>query len=840
MIISEIVLSYPCVKYRVEVTHFTARKSTAIEWLILESIEKCDAMPKYAGISIDAFFSQIFAITDTDRLIKPCLLSLQDLGAISAYEISDETELSTVRMSSLQLTESGREMQRQGLLPGSMAEDAFIIYYDAISDELIEGTNQYKENAAGLQVIELADESTIDFPGAKIRNWLEACRKEKGRGRMNWLTPTTRIEDVSPLASELFWKNTTKKVEITDGLNWNVIGNDDARINELALMKSDIGCPAEYADMPYAEISNLDDEAEKVISVPEVRALIKENIARDNMFCVSAKYYIETSDAKKKKNQTDQKKGRRIGVVFGAAGFEVKIAGRQMLLRIPENLPGQDWVYLNSVFSIHIGKFLVRSGETAKDIALAYIPKKGVARITDVMAKLVDKYYIENKSVLFVLTELGLNGLFLEYVGRIVSGLEIVREKADAIQKINSDGMKYYQQKPISASDMERLLIDEKHIVGKSASVNGAVEVIREYAAVNSFRQNDLLFQKVLGISLRVVPEQDDLEDIWALWEEIGKVKKTHINWINKEGLYRKLYSPKGISLLFKKFNSEDAFNIQEYTPVEQVFLGMNQIYFRIQEMLGDVDILEANSKEKMAEVVLSNRDNLKALYEEIRKWRDGREKFASEVMDMEDVASEDIEFMRICDSIDKISDAIAIFFDDSFMKYNKVYIVDTCTLLNEPGLISWFDDDKALLVIPLIVLDELDGIKNDEDEERAYKAREAIRLINNYRSYEWLNTGEVSHTELLSKDLDPDRNDNKILSIALKYSVKMPVLLTDDINFGNIAEAQNIRTITLDSYRSMKEDEKRRVNNGAKKSNGQNYNKQNNRKQNIKKQKKR
>ena len=81
---------------------------------------------------------------------------------------------------------------------------------------------------------------------------------------------------------------------------------------------------------------------------------------------------------------------------------------------------------------------------------------------------------------------------------------------------------------------------------------------------------------------------------------------------------------------------------------------------------------------------------------------------------------------------------------------------------------------------------------------------------------------------------------DNKILSIALKYSVKMPVLLTDDINFGNIAEAQNIRTITLDSYRSMKEDEKRRVNNGAKKSNGQNYNKQNNRKQNIKKQKKR
>jgi len=831
MIISEIMLSYPCIKYKVEVTHFTARKSTAIEWLILESIEKCNAMPKYAGISIDAFFRQIFTIADADLLIKPCLLSLQDLGAIAAYGISDETELSTVQMRSLQLTESGREMQRQGLLPGSMAEDAFSIYYDVISDELIEGTNQYKENAAGLQAIEIADESAIDFPRAKIRSWLEACQIEKGRRHMNWLMPTTRIEDVSPLASELLWKNIIKKVEITDGLNWNVIGNDDARINERSLMKSDIGCPAEYADMPYAEISNLDDEAEKVISVSEVKALVRENIDRDDMFCVSAKYYIETSDAKEKRNQTNQKKGLRIGVVLGAAGFAVQIAGRQMILSIPESLPGQDWVYLNSAFGVHIGRFLIRSGETAKDVALAYIPKKSVARISDVMVKLVDKYFTEDKLVLFILTELGLNGLFLEYVERIVSGLETIRKKADIIQKINSDGMKYYKQKPISASDMERFLIDEKHIAGKSTSINGVVEVISEYAAVDSFRQNDSLFQRVLGISLEAVPAQDDLENIWALWEKIGKVKKTHINWINKEGLYRKLYSPKSISLLFKRFSSEDTFDIQEYTPVEQAFCNMKRIYLRIQEMLDDVDILEANSKEKMMEAVLSNRDKLMALYEEIRKWRDGREKFAPSAMNIEDVVSEDIEFMRLCDSIDKISDAIAVFFDDSFMKYDKAYIVDTCTLMNEPGLISWFDDDKALLVIPLIVLDELDGIKNDEEEERAYKAREAIRLINNYRSYGWLNTGEVSHTELLPRDLDPDRNDNKILSIALKYSVKMPVLLTDDINFGNIAEAQKIKTMTLDSYRSMKENEKKLVDNGAKKSKGKNFNKLNGKK---------
>ena len=55
---------------------------------------------------------------------------------------------------------------------------------------------------------------------------------------------------------------------------------------------------------------------------------------------------------------------------------------------------------------------------------------------------------------------------------------------------------------------------------------------------------------------------------------------------------------------------------------------------------------------------------------------------------------------------------ALAHYFDDSFMKYNKVYIVDTCTLMHEPGLISWFDGENALLVIPMVVLDELDSKK--------------------------------------------------------------------------------------------------------------------------------
>ena len=71
------------------------------------------------------------------------------------------------------------------------------------------------------------------------------------------------------------------------------------------------------------------------------------------------------------------------------------------------------------------------------------------------------------------------------------------------------------------------------------------------------------------------------------------------------------------------------------------------------------------------------------------------------------------------------------------------------------------------------------------------------------------MNIGESSHPELLSDDLDKERNDYKILSIAIKYCIKKPVLLTDDINLGNIATANKIENMTLESYQIMKQHEK-------------------------------
>ena len=128
MIISEINLSYPCVKYTIDISHFTSRKSTAIEWLILETINKVSSMKQYEGVAVDTVFKEIFTISDSDLLIKPCLLSLQDLGAITLVEINNATELKNIPMRNLQMTQVGKKMQKEGLLPGTTSKDKLSIY----------------------------------------------------------------------------------------------------------------------------------------------------------------------------------------------------------------------------------------------------------------------------------------------------------------------------------------------------------------------------------------------------------------------------------------------------------------------------------------------------------------------------------------------------------------------------------------------------------------------------------------------------------------------------------------------------------------------------------------
>lgn len=803
MIFSEVTLSYPCVRHKVEVSHFTARKSTAIEWVVLESINKCEALSNYAGISIAAFFKEIFTISDADLLIRPCLISLQDMGAITFDDIDDETELDKVPMNNLKLTKKGKEMQIQGLLPGSTAEDAFYIYYDIVATALREDSSLYKEDSTGIRVIDADDAEKTEFPIAAIREWLTTVQQEKKRKQLTWLAPTTRIQDINSIKSTVLWKNTSKKVEIVEGMRWKLVGSEDERIDEVSLDAADISCPEELRNIPLLNLINPDQEIKRFVSITDIKLLIGEYLQKDDLFCVEEKFYKDF-----KLNQQNKKK-LRIGIIYGADVFSVDSKGKQVIIRIPDYDMREHGVYFNVKDVVQAGRVTVKAGSISKDIAIAYVPKLNQISLVNEVVAIVDKYYEKDSSILFALYELGLKDLFFEYADKIILKEESISAKAEIIDSINSKSFGYYNQKMISATDKERLLINDNYIFDQCKSVEGAISVINQYAAINSFRQDESLFKRIITIVVENVGLQDSLEAVWRIWETVLSVKKSYISCIGMSGLHKNIYSKKSILELLDRFKDENIFEIKEYTPVERIILNMRRIVLRMEEKLPELDLYRQSSEEKYNEIILHHIEDLTDLYDLVRQWNDEEDRFNNSILKLDEVLDSNTQLLNIKKNIDGLRNTLATFFDDSFMRYNKVYIVDTCTLMNEPGLISWFNGEKALLVIPMVVLDELDGLKSSDDEEKANSAREVIRMISNYKAYEWLNISESSHPELLSDDLDKDRNDNKILSIAIRYSAKRPILLTDDINLGNIATANKIESMTSESYLAKKKNEK-------------------------------
>ena len=122
-----------------------------------------------------------------------------------------------------------------------------------------------------------------------------------------------------------------------------------------------------------------------------------------------------------------------------------------------------------------------------------------------------------------------------------------------------------------------------------------------------------------------------------------------------------------------------------------------------------------------------------------------------------------------------------------------KTYVLDTNVLIQAPYAMECFEEN--LLVIPLVVLEELDGLKK-ADGEKGVNAREAIRNLEKLRvrgdltAGVKLENGGMLRIEANCVDIElpasmPDDNmDNRILKVckALKDQHESVILVTKDI----------------------------------------------------------
>jgi PhoH-like ATPase len=141
-----------------------------------------------------------------------------------------------------------------------------------------------------------------------------------------------------------------------------------------------------------------------------------------------------------------------------------------------------------------------------------------------------------------------------------------------------------------------------------------------------------------------------------------------------------------------------------------------------------------------------------------------------------------------------------------------KTFVLDTNVLIHNPEAILSFRDSE--IVIPLEVLEELDGLKTSTDQ-RGKSARDAIRFLESNLRRGNLNEGvKLDNGSLLKVSYlmprDPpegialDKNDNKIILCAWAFQVqgKRVFFVSKDINARVKATALGLRAVDYEKQK--------------------------------------
>lgn len=128
-----------------------------------------------------------------------------------------------------------------------------------------------------------------------------------------------------------------------------------------------------------------------------------------------------------------------------------------------------------------------------------------------------------------------------------------------------------------------------------------------------------------------------------------------------------------------------------------------------------------------------------------------------------------------------------------------NIYIIDTNVFVNCPDIISKIDE-KYMVVLSAKVIDELDRLKIKLSNEDKRNVESALRYIN--KALDKPNVKmELSDLSLLPSDFDKRSPDNNILTVALKFKDKNPILLTSDNGLQVKAKGLKMKTISLKDF---------------------------------------
>lgn len=805
MILTESFVKVPGKMYKIKVQCVSTRRLTAMEWLIVN----CALRFQYSDYTVKYVFEEIFQLTSSEILIKPCIRSLISEKAI-VLDAESNFDYSTLGFSQIHLTEKGERMAQDGLFPGETRELPIDIYYNPLTGKMnqFSGGNDVIKDAIDFGTDEDYDQQ---FPEEKIILALHKGMVGKGK----FVASKLRIENIECLAS-IGWENYVK-LEVDVDSKGIITTKPEIKEKNVKHLVHDLFYTKEITPS-YTDKLIWREEADpfRILgSGMRIKDTILEVCRNGNILGLSEDLY-----ALFKRNTSAFKK--KVIILWNAKEFSFTIENEMVCIRLPFEFSIKGCGAINDKnesVSLSKSKCVYDGNEII--VPVAFEDRKigrGTRDLKVWLAKVIMDNHIHDIRYL----ALHMLSLFLG---------------------------DYEQASDILASHIEKMkprkVVEELTVLKEACNaLNVSMIKLNRYGDLiwSIFKNDDVtktisLFEKLIkcdcidaGSDTQRVIIRNVLDctkaprsysDLIVLLQSVGI--RTHDDALLYDDLAKKLYTKEVILDAFNAIMNDKYKKIPELFELDCFFNDYHDSIKALEFLITDFVMFDKSDPEQIiksidncpdvaliqasaSELVSQNMDMLKRginIHTEFGKINSEKAECYFANMDV------------IMNHIGKIhDDAMEMVRNDQEKLSgksiaNRMYVIDTCALIHHPDLLLYFQDDESIR-IPTKVIDELGKIKDmRSDKYGSDLARTAAKIASDIekclRIFNLTNrmriTIENCALDLLPADLDKNVPDNQILSVALNYKDWDTTIISDDGVFRLATYAQNIKAVTSDQF---------------------------------------
>lgn len=812
MIISEDYIKVPGKMYKVKVQCVSTRRLTTMEWLIVNCAAKFKGNSQTATKTLKYVFEEVFQLTSSEILIKPCIESLMKEQAIQ-LDVGPVFDYSSLMFSQIRLTDKGRRMAEDGLFPGEKKELPLDIYYNPLSEKM----NQFvggKESVKG--AIEFGTESDYEtmFPEEKIT---EALHKGLvGRGK--FVASKLRIESIECLAAQA-WDDFIKMAVDVDAQGHvttsPVIKEESVKslVTKLLFTK----------EIPVNKMSQLvwfeETQPQTIFGsgkkMKEAFLDVSRNGSVIGMEGEAYSWYKQTTSAFK----------HRTIFLWNSKELGIEKGNESTFVQLPFQFEVAGCVAVNEKNeSVSFCKNRYDYDGTEIIVPIAFEDKQikiGGHTLLDWLEKIIQDNYREELSYLAL------------YTLRLWAHSEDKAEKLLKKHWDNVSGNQIVEDLRVIAKfcqllDTEMIKLDDfgENLWAKyeSLETGDILNRLSEIAQLNCISSGSETQKYILQKIISRTEMPKNYNELFVLLQSVGI--KSHADALIYDDLISGLYTRELIIDTLRVILEDKYTRLPELFELDRFFNEYVQAIKELEFLVSGLKLFEKSyaeevekAIEKCADVALiqsyaaaiqaKNAELLKRGINVYTELRNISVEKADNFFNNIDVIKEKVNWMMKEETKAIVSKTQKKGTVEEISR-QKMYIIDTCALMHYPELLLYFKDDEFVR-IPTKVIDELGKIKDMRNSKYspelsrtaarlAYDIeRKYLKLFNQNNKVRFMI--ENAELDLLPEELDKNVPDNQILSVALKYAEWDTVIISDDAVFRLTSLAQNIKVITGENF---------------------------------------